>query len=121
MKFKGIIHLRKMEFYAYHGVLPEEKVLGQKFLVDVDIYLPDLPNQEEHGLIPTVDYSRVYQTVKECVENERFNLIEVLADTIATRILAEYTCLKVRVEVHKPQAPIPGIIADVSAEVIREK
>lgn len=32
------IHLRGLEFYAYHGVLPEEQVLGQRFLIDMDMF-----------------------------------------------------------------------------------
>ncbi|NLO98371.1 MAG: dihydroneopterin aldolase [Peptococcaceae bacterium] len=120
MKTENIIHLRKMEFYAYHGVLPEEKKLGQKFSVDVDIHFPGLENKNDN-LAYTIDYSLVYQVVKQCVENERFDLIESLADRIAGRILDEFECTKVRVEVHKPQAPIPGLLADISAETIREK
>jgi dihydroneopterin aldolase len=38
MKGNNIIHLRGMEFFAYHGVLAEEEKLGQRFIVDVDIY-----------------------------------------------------------------------------------
>ncbi len=119
MKTSKIIHLRKMEFYAYHGVLKEEKVLGQKFLVDIDIYLLGSAESTD-DLDDTVDYSKVYAVVKECVQKERFDLIEFLADRIASRLLQEFSCMKVRVEVHKPHAPVPGIFEDISAEVIKE-
>jgi len=109
-----------MEFYAFHGVLNEEKVLGQRFLVDVDIYPQKWINGSD-ALEDTIDYSRVYTVVRKCVENERFQLLESLADRIASLLIEDFNCLKVRVEVHKPQAPVPGIFDDISAEVFWEK
>ena len=31
------IRLNDMRFYAYHGVFPEEKKLGQRFEIDLEI------------------------------------------------------------------------------------
>ena len=120
MRTNKIIHLRQLEFYAYHGVLEEEKKLGQKFLVDVDIYPPDSGNDFD-DISNTINYADVYQVIRSCVENERYQLIESLADRIASRVLRDFACTKVRVEVHKPQAPVPGIFGDISAEVFWEK
>ncbi len=33
------ISLNRMTFYGYHGVIPEERTLGQRFIVDVDLLL----------------------------------------------------------------------------------
>jgi len=120
MKISNIIHLRGMEFYGFHGVLPEEKALGQKFIVDVDIEPLKLLNSSDK-LTETVNYAQVYMAVKDCVETGSFDLLETLADEIARRLLQDFSCRKVRVEVHKPQAPIAGILKDVSVEVVWEK
>jgi dihydroneopterin aldolase len=109
-----------MEFFAYHGVLQEEERLGQVFTIDVDIY-PEPWTSTSLGLQDTVNYAEVYAVTKKCVECERYQLIESLAEKIAAEILHGFNCLKVRVEVHKPNAPIPGIFRDVSVEIIREK
>lgn len=114
----NIIHLRGMEFYAYHGVLEEEKSLGQRFILDVDIY----PNQWINGMDDikdTISYAEVYTVVRDCVEKEQFQLIESLAEAISAKILDRFDIGKIRVEVHKPNAPIPGIYRDVSVEIIR--
>lgn len=119
MKENSIIHLKGMEFYAYHGVLPEEKRIGQRFQIDLDLYPAVWPDSDQ--LSGTIDYSLVFAAVRECVENEKYQLLESLAERIASRLLDDFFCFKVRVEVHKPNAPIPGIVRDISVEIIREE
>jgi dihydroneopterin aldolase len=117
---QNIIHLKGMEFYAYHGVLEEEKTLGQRFVIDLDLYPRKWITQFDN-LQDTINYAEVFTLVKDCVQNKRFKLLESLAEYIATRILDNFDCSQVRVEVHKPNAPIPGILKDVSIEIIRER
>lgn len=114
------IHLRGLEFYAYHGVLPEEQVLGQRFLIDMDIFsdLRQAGYSDQVG--DTIHYGEVYQVIKACVTEDRHQLLEHLAEEIAQRVLEQFSCASIRVEVHKPQAPIPGIFRDVSVEIWRE-
>lgn len=114
------IHLRGLEFYAYHGVLPEEQVLGQRFLIDMDIFsdLHQAGSSDQVG--DTIHYGEVYEVIKACVTEDRHQLLEHLAEEIAQRVLEQFSCASVRIEVHKPQAPIPGIFRDVSVEIWRE-
>lgn len=120
MSGHDVIHLRGLEFYAYHGVLPEEQVLGQRFLIDMDIFsdLRQAGSSDQVG--DTIHYGEVYQVIKACVTGDRHQLLEHLAEVIAQQVLEQFSCASVRVEVHKPQAPIPGIFRDVSVEIWRE-
>jgi len=115
-----VIHLRGLEFYAYHGALPEEQVLGQRFLIDMDLFsdLSQAGSSDQVG--DTNHYGEVYQVIKACVTGDSHQLLEHLAEDIAQRVLGQFSCTSVRVEVHKPQAPIPGIFRDVSVEIWRE-
>lgn len=115
-----VIHLRSLEFYAYHGVLPEEQVLGQKFLIDMDLFFDQRQAGSSDQVGDTIHYGEVYQVIRACVTEERHQLLEHLAEEIAQRVLGQFPCKFVRVEVHKPQAPIPGIFQDVSVEIWRE-
>lgn len=121
MQESDAIHLRGLKFHAYHGVMSEEKVLGQQFIVDVDLYRdlkkPGCSDQVED----TINYAEVYQLIKTIVTGEPFHLLERLTEEIAGQILNEFSCEAIRVEIHKPQAPIPGIFEDVSVEIWREK
>lgn len=121
MKESRIIRLKGMEFYGYHGVLEQEKIIGQRFLVDVDIHLADIVSMKTDQLSETINYVEVYSVIQNCVEREQFSLIETLADTILTRLLDQFDCIGVRVVVHKPNAPIPGVFKDISVEITREK
>lgn len=117
---ESIIHLKGMEFYAYHGVLNEERVLGQRFLIDLDIFPLKWIDKSSDSVTDTISYAEVFTLVKDCMEKKQFKLLESLAEHIASSILENFPCAKVRVEVHKPNAPIPGIFSDVSVEIIRE-
>ena len=114
-----VIHLRGMEFYAYHGALPEEQVLGQRFIIDIDLFSDLRQAGISDQVEDTIHYGEVYQVIKECVQGDHHQLLEHLAEDIAQRVLSKFTCTSLRLEVHKPQAPIPGIFRDVSVEIWR--
>ena len=70
-----------MQFYGRH-VNPEEQVLGQRFEVDVDLRVDTRPAALQDDLRLTINYAQVYKAVKQIVEEERFDLIETLAETM---------------------------------------
>ena len=76
----------------------------------------------EDKLATTVDYSKVYALVKQEVTEKRYDLIEALAHTIATRVLKEHSKVtQITVRVHKPHAPLPGVVRDVYVQVVRDR
>lgn len=108
-----------MEFYAYHGVYDEEGKLGARFSVDVELRLA---LSTTDSIRATVDYGRVFTLVQAAVTGTRFKLIEALAATICERLLAaEELVEEAVVRVHKPNAPLPGIVRDVYVEVTRSR
>lgn len=116
------ILLQGMAFFGYHGVLPEENRLGQKFFVDIELYL-DLKNAGRgDDLNSSINYGEVYEQVKDIVENRRFKLIEALAEEISSHLFNNYSILKeVMVRVRKPEAPVPGIYDYFGVEIQRKR
>lgn len=112
------IILSGMRFFGHHGVFPEETRLGQAFVVDVEMYLDLTPAGTTDDLTLSVDYGQVYGGVKALVEGRPFKLLESLAEAIAQSVLRP-PVREVVVRVHKPQAPIPGVFADVAVEIRR--
>lgn len=113
------IVLEGLEFHGYHGVFEEESKMGARFVVDVELSL-SLP--ERDSLRQTVDYSRVYAMIRREVTEKRYKLIEALAAKIAGSVLeSEARVQSVVVRVHKPHAPLPGVVRDVFVEVRRER
>jgi len=116
-----VIHLRGLEFYAYHGVCPQENTLGQKFMVDADLFISLKTAGKSDKVTDTVNYTQVYDLIAKCMLGKPVNLLECLAEQIAGLILASFACRAVRLEIHKPQAPVAGIFRDISVEIWREQ
>ena len=69
-----------MKFFAYHGVHPYEKKNGQNFIVDLELYADlSIPSKSDN-LNQTIDYSKVYETVKRIIEQDSKNLLESLCE-----------------------------------------
>ncbi|WP_431028624.1 dihydroneopterin aldolase [Lysinibacillus sp. LZ02] len=115
------IHLRDMQFFGYHGVLPEETVLGQRFRASVSLAVHIQKAGQTDSLEDTVSYVGVYDICKEVIEGKPFKLIEAVAETVASQILSRYEgqVMGCRVEVIKPDPPIPGHYKEVAVEIVR--
>lgn len=107
-----------MQFYAFHGVNPEEKVLGQRFEVDVELQVDTRPAGLSDDLRQTINYAQVYKVVKRVVEEERFDLIEALAETLAMQVGRQFEPDSVHVCVRKPHVPLKSSVLDYVAVAI---
>ncbi|TYZ26709.1 dihydroneopterin aldolase [Selenomonas caprae] len=116
------IKLTGLEFYGYHGCLPEEREQGQPFYIDLTMYADLQPAGVSDDLAQTINYAEVYATVKAIVEGDPCQLIETVGERVATAVLQGYAKVqKVRVTVHKPQAPLPGKFGDAAISVVRTR
>ena len=112
------IILEGMQFYGFHGVNPEERVLGQKYLVDVALQM-DLGLAGKSDLLEdTISYAHIYRAVKEVMEGEPRNLLEAAAQSIADRVLSEFPVKSVGVRVKKPHPPIRESVIEYATVVI---
>ena len=116
------ILLDGMVFQARHGVHDREKVNAQRFEVDVDLLLDLQPAGLEDDLARTLDYGRVYETVRTIVESTTFNLIEALAEAIAHELLSDFPGLEeVTVRVRKPEVQLGGPLRFAGVQVRRRR
>lgn len=116
------ILLDGMVFQARHGVHDHEKITPQRFEVDVELLLDLQPAGLEDDLERTLDYGRVYETVRAIVESTTFNLIEALAEAIAHELLADFPGLdEVVVRVRKPEVQLGGPLNHAGVQVRRRR
>jgi dihydroneopterin aldolase/2-amino-4-hydroxy-6-hydroxymethyldihydropteridine diphosphokinase len=113
------IRLRGLRIRGRHGVLPEEREQGQDFVIDLDLGLDLSLAGRSDDVADTVHYGELATRIAEIVAGEPVDLIETLAERIAAAVLEDRRVLRVRVEVHKPQAPIPVAFDDVSVSLVR--
>jgi len=111
-----------MQFYGFHGLFPEENKLGQRFYVDIELFLDLKQAGKSDRMEDSIDYGLVYEYVKKIVEGEAKNLIETVAEEIAEQLLGHFESLDAcRIKVIKPDPPIAGYYESVSVEIYREK
>ena len=117
------IVLNGLQFYGFHGVNPEERSLGQQFVVDLQAELDLSAPAASDRLEDTVSYADLYRAVKAVMEGEPRNLLESAAGAIVCRVLNEHPQIDaVRVRVHKPRPPIKGSVIEAAAvEIYRSR
>lgn len=119
---KDKILLKGMHFFGYHGVLEEERRLGQRFEVDLELVLDLQPAGQRDDLTLSISYADVFKTVEAVVIGQPFRLLEALAERISQQVLEQYTLVEeVVVKVKKPGAPIQGCFDYMAVEVTRER
>ena len=117
------IILTGLQFYGFHGVNPEERSLGQPFVVDLEAELDLSVPAASDRLDDTVSYTELYRAVKAVMEGEPRNLLETAAGTIVNQILEQHPQIdSVRVRVQKPRPPIKGSVIEAAAvEIYRSR
>jgi dihydroneopterin aldolase len=102
-----------------HGVYPRERMEGQTFIVDVALSVDTRAAAAGDDLSATADYGAIAEKVVALIEGEPVNLIETLAERIATACLADPAVREVEITVHKPDAPISVPFDDVTVTIRR--
>lgn len=86
------------------GVHDWERSARQKLLISVELLTDLKPAGDTDDLNRTIDYGRVAADIEVLAENGRFQLVEALAEAIATHLLEQHTLPAVRITVRKPAA-----------------
>ena len=115
------IYINNLEFIGFHGVFPEEKKLGQKFLVSLELIVDTREAGKTGDLTKSVHYGLVAQDVERIFLEKSIDLIETCAENIAEMVLKKYELVKeVKVTVKKPWAPLQMHFENVAVEISRK-
>ncbi len=118
----GVISLRDLEVFAYHGVNTPEKIYGQTFLVDVDLTVDFAQAVRADDVGDTVSYARVAKTLRSVLTETRCDLIETAAEEAAQAILCAYPAVQsLRLRLKKPNAPMKAKCAFAAVEIERKR
>ena len=115
----GLIQIENMEFYSFHGHYKEERIVGNKFIVDLTIETEMKVPMESDNLADAINYQRVYEIVKQQMEMKS-HLLEHIAGRILDAIYDEMGgIIKATVKVSKMNPPMGGKIGSVSVVISR--
>jgi dihydroneopterin aldolase len=100
--------------FGYHGVFEHERREGQTFSVDLEVVTNFESAISSDDVRDTVNYAELAEIAHAAITGEPVNLIEKLANQIASDCLEIAGVTAVTVTVHKPQAPIAVPFGNVS-------
>lgn len=115
------IQISGLRAFGYHGVFEHEKINGQEFFVDLEITYEASEAIASDQVEKALDYGEITKIVKDIIENTRRDLIEVLANDIADKILNLKKVTQAAVTVHKPQAPVEVEVSDIAVKLTKNK
>jgi len=114
--------LKGLLFHGFHGVLREERVLGQKFLVDIDAYVSLSKAAKSDDIKDSVSYADVYSLVRSIVEGPPHDLLESLSDHLVHNIFTVFPPIwKLRILLAKPHVAVIGPIDYLGVEIVRTR
>jgi dihydroneopterin aldolase len=116
------ILVRDLQVFARHGVLPEEKALGQRFVIDITAFLDLAQAGRTDDLARSVSYVDLIETATTTLTRQRFDLIEAAAEAVAVALLAGFPAIeRVAIELRKPGAPIDAVFGYVGVAIERSR
>lgn len=114
------MYIKDLEVYAYHGVNIEEKNMGQRFLISIDLWLNLREAGKSDDLSKTVNYAELCHNVEKEFTKTKYDLIETCIEQLAQYILLNYEPVeKVKILLKKPWAPIGKPLDYAAVEIER--
>lgn len=114
---KTSISLNDMPFYAYHGVLEQERTVGNRFTVSVTIDYPFERAMQTDELDGTLNYAELYALVQREMKTPS-KLLEHVAGRIINAIRREFPEVTGgRITITKQKPPIPGSVSPSAVTV----
>lgn len=118
----GKIKIEEMEFYAFHGHYQEEQIVGNRFLVDLELKTNlEVPARSDQ-LRDAVNYQRAYQIIKNEMRRTKSNLLENIGKRILDALFAEMDGIrKATIRIRKLNPPMGGPIKSVGIKMSRKR
>jgi dihydroneopterin aldolase len=114
-----VIRVRDLDVEARVGVTPEERAEPQTLRVQLDLVVDLAPAGASDRLADTVDYGDVAVEAAAVIRGMSPQLLEPIAEAIATAISRRKSVTAVTVEVAKLAPPIPETLGSVAVKIER--
>ncbi|MEM6603049.1 MAG: dihydroneopterin aldolase [Pseudomonadota bacterium] len=117
-----IIHISKLTFFARHGVFDEERKLGQKFMLSLEIKVDLSGVGQKDELTAGICYKDIIETSLEFCTVNIFKTIEGLAEHLAQKLLIKFSKIEsVQLTIEKPSAAIDAIFENIAVVISRDR
>lgn len=111
------IILKGMRFFAYHGVMPQESVVGHEYVVDMELDADCSRAMQTDNLNDTISYADVYDIVKTEMALPS-KLLEHLTARVANAVFEKCASVKkVKIRLVKLNPPMGADCIGAGVEV----
>ena len=118
---ESYIELENLRFYAYHGAMEQERVVGNYFEVSITIKIDVIQSAELDRLDKTLNYAELYDVIKEQMQIPSF-LIENVASRIIAASLRQWSNIEmIKLKVSKLNPPMEGDVGKASVILVYKK
>ena len=101
---KDIIFIEGLEIETIIGVYEHERDIKQKVVLDIEMTIPESDAASSDDLRHTVDYDAVSKLVTSYVIDTQYQLIESLAEQVASLVLGAFATDSLKLKLSKPGA-----------------
>jgi len=116
------IFIKGLLMHARHGVMEHEAEVGQRFVIDLELFIDLANSSRTDKLADTVSYSDVVTSASQAFKGQNYYLLERAAGAVADAVLRDFAKVEaVKVTIHKPHAPIAAIFDDVGVVILRKR
>ncbi|PPF34336.1 2-amino-4-hydroxy-6-hydroxymethyldihydropteridine pyrophosphokinase [Pseudoclavibacter sp. AY1H1] len=115
------ILITRMHARGHHGVFDHERRDGQDFYVDAEAWVDAAAASSSDHIGDTLHYGEWMHALHAIVTGEPVDLIETLAERLASATFGFDDAVAVRITVHKPQAPVALDFEDVAVSILRHR
>ena len=117
----GKIVIEEMEFYAFHGHYQEEQIVGNRFLVDLEMDTDLTGPAASDNLNDAVNYQKAYQIIKKEMKRTKSNLLENIGKRMLDALEGEMNGVKkMTIRIRKLNPPMGGPIKSVGIKMSRK-
>ncbi len=116
-----MIRLKDITVFGFYGVSPQEREVGQKIQIDLDLYADLSGACASDSLQDTINYESVYSSIMEVVgSGTRYRLLETLGEAICDSVLRGFPVSKVDIRLRKLNLPFPNNLTHIEIHLTRE-
>ncbi|MFL9834453.1 dihydroneopterin aldolase [Chryseobacterium terrae] len=111
------IFLEDVKIYAYHGVLPEENIIGTYYILNAEIHTDLWDAAESDDLNDTISYADINEIIHDEMKIKS-KLLEHVAGRIITKINEKFSQISyIKLRITKTSPPMKGEMKGASIEL----
>lgn len=111
------IYIEDLKIFAYHGVLPEETLLGTYFLLNIEVHADLWKAVESDDVADTINYAEINEIVHQEMKTPS-QLLEHVAGRILKNIKNTFPQVEfIKIRITKTNPPMTGEMHGVSVEI----